>query len=920
VTDLRKQRIALPLPPPAFRGRAAELSRLRRGLEKSRGVAVCGMGGIGKTSLALALADELEDDFERAAYVQARPGDTSAALVARLLPQVAHGALEQRRDTVAAAVALAEALTRVRTLCIVDDAHHFGSVELHGFLDRVLPHARDSRLVLLSRKDLTALHTDLLVLALEPLPRSEARALYRALSGTREVPRGVESGVPLQIRQIAAGAAQGSPVASLLERLSKDDRDLLERLAVCGPEIGPRDLSGDEGAIGRLRGHSLVEPEGGAVHLHDDVREAVREAARSRLDVRRREAVALLAGHVDPRCARDRLVLSVSLSDDDAALSSLRGLVRLSGFLSIGRAGVQGLEDRTLLDRVPMTRAALAAFELMAVAGGTPEWIAGLTVAPPGQSPEADALALLLGYGERASDVERRMESAARSEIPALGRLVAAMHLSQAGDVRAAEASERSRGEVDTSTPALAADVLSRLAWAMSFKDRGRACALLWEALPLARRSGDLAATMDIAVDLSLSMLALGELEATRAILAREMPVWRHALMEDPLALAVLLFGSVQAAAGRVPDDLPMLDPLVDGPTLSPLVRYHAAGRVSGILWLAGAYEEASRLLASATRLQVDRRATAGLSVIDSLIAQGQFAEAWERVVEVTAPRDSFTAVREAQLCYYGFDFKGTKKALARASRTFATSRATVDSLAARVLLGEGKSEEARALSRSLLEWGPRESARPAKLEAHALLAALDDDKGAHLGALKSYARGKGGLADRARAFVTVLSGEPADDEPWLADLAAGEIPEAGPMRPMAIDALGLRGKLPSVREAMIFGKRRSAVASVLAAAPLVFDCENRTLVVDGVSRDVTAQARPCRALEVLAEASPAWVPTNELFERVFDLPYRTTRVNALHAVVKRLRELLGPRARAVVSARGRYRFDASEACVLFKG
>lgn len=914
--------LPLPRPPPSFRGRSAELRRLEALLRRYRGVAVCGLGGMGKTALALAAAHAARPTFAAIAYEPIRDGDDFAAVADRLLAALRpRAAVRLARGRAGAARALAAALAARPTLVVLDDLHRLAAPDLAALERDLAPVAGDSRLLATSRRDAFAAGGEFAVLRISPLSRTEARALYRDLAGRDDPPAAVDRGVPLEIRQLAAkggGTHRGAAIDALIDEVDPADRAWLERLALVGPAADPAAAGAPNDVLTRLRRACLLEPPRAALAMHEAVREAVLGGPPERLAVRRQEAIDLLARSPDPEALRRRVALAVEARDDAAALGALDDLAQAVGFRRIGRGALAGAMDRRDLEAVPRTRAAVAAAEVLAAPGGTPESVAALAPPAPGRSPEDDALLLLLGYGERAAAVDRQLASAKKSPLSWLGAAAPLVFLAQRRDARTGGAIARCRARVDLARPALGADLLSLVAWAQRFQDSAAACTTLELALPLARAAGDLCGVTEVVTDLALARLDLGHLAAARERLAAELPVWRRAVPEDPVAVGILLHSATATAAGDVAGDRGDAARLAESPALSPLMRCQAAGRAAQLAWLAGDYDAAARQVGLAVSEPADRRATAGFAAVDALILLGRFGEAWERTLAITKTRTEFRAVREAQLAFYGLDRAAAIDAAGRAADLFAGTRAAIDAVRCRLHLADGRRDAARATAQSLLEWGVAEVSPAAQLEAHAVLAAVGDEAPGRLAAIASLGRGRGGLCDRARAFATALAGRPAGREAWLADLAAGRAPDGGPRLPMALDALALVGRLPSKRPALVFGERRPAEAREAAGAAIAYDAVRRELVVGGERVDLAANARPRAALEALAEASPEWIETARLFERVFALRYLPARANALHAVIKRLRKLLGPAAGAIESSRGRYRFDGRTAVVLF--
>ncbi len=111
----------LPAQLPPLYGRAKDMRALRALVEASRLVTVAGAGGIGKTSLAEAVAHELRGNYADGVWV----ADLSPVTAASLVPTSVAGALHVvlRGDDQAEA-ALAKALATKRMLLLLDNCEH----------------------------------------------------------------------------------------------------------------------------------------------------------------------------------------------------------------------------------------------------------------------------------------------------------------------------------------------------------------------------------------------------------------------------------------------------------------------------------------------------------------------------------------------------------------------------------------------------------------------------------------------------------------------------------------------------------------------------------------------------------------------------------------------------------------------------
>ncbi|EMD28384.1 AfsR/SARP family transcriptional regulator [Amycolatopsis azurea] len=238
-TEHGKVRCFLPYDVPDFTGREEEIRRLLDAVRLGRPVALDGMAGVGKTSLAVHAAHRLAADFPDGQLFVDLHGHSPAR--EPLPPEYALEALLGQLDIPASrlpgGVDRRAGLWRTRTagrslLVVLDNA---ASAEQ---LRPLLPGSDTVALVVTSRRRLAAVDGAASI-SLEVLPDEQAGALFAAASGRPDSGVAALCGnLPLAIR-IAAARLQNRPqwtVETLAERLGSE-QDRLAELKVAGRDV-----------------------------------------------------------------------------------------------------------------------------------------------------------------------------------------------------------------------------------------------------------------------------------------------------------------------------------------------------------------------------------------------------------------------------------------------------------------------------------------------------------------------------------------------------------------------------------------------------------------------------------------------------------------------------------------------------------
>lgn len=229
----------LPAAPSALFGRSADLAELRALVSQNpeRPVALTGLGGVGKSALALELAHELADDYPdgllymdlRGTDLQERLGRLSA--LRALMVSLGEDPELLPRDVQRASALWRSATAERRILMLLDDVADLRQAE------PLLP-AHGSAVIMTSRKDLGAGSVEVAQHHLAPLKRRTARDMLRALATGRGPQEGEAldeladrcHGLPLAIRMVGARLTSRSrwPADYFISRIEASGGNLLD--------------------------------------------------------------------------------------------------------------------------------------------------------------------------------------------------------------------------------------------------------------------------------------------------------------------------------------------------------------------------------------------------------------------------------------------------------------------------------------------------------------------------------------------------------------------------------------------------------------------------------------------------------------------------------------------------------------------
>lgn len=229
----------LPAAPSRLIGRAQELGAARRLVQEERIVALVGLGGVGKSALALTVAHEISDSYaDGAVHLDLRGTDRSERLahlpaLRALMASIGEDPDGLPLDVGRAGAAWRSVTSQRRILLVLDDA-----ADLHQ-IEPLLPSAGSTVLVT-ARRNIAAGHFDIAQLDVAPLSGQDSRTLLHDLTEHR-VRRPSEQpaldqladrchGLPLALRMVAARLTSRShwPADYFVERIDAAGGDLLD--------------------------------------------------------------------------------------------------------------------------------------------------------------------------------------------------------------------------------------------------------------------------------------------------------------------------------------------------------------------------------------------------------------------------------------------------------------------------------------------------------------------------------------------------------------------------------------------------------------------------------------------------------------------------------------------------------------------
>ena len=227
----------VPSPPAIFVGRQSEIARVEEMLTRVKVAVIYGVGGVGKSTLAYAVAARWTRPIVHHAVVGDEP---LAALVDDVRRQLARGPVPEITREDERTLSLARKLDESETLLLLDDIHRLDARSRTPFVELLSRTLRRGRVIATSRELVSAdaAEADRFELRLEGLDLANARALWSSLDELYGPSGGFEEawvrsrGNPFLLRRAHAGGLEDDPVAATVASLSPDEHLLAGLLAI----------------------------------------------------------------------------------------------------------------------------------------------------------------------------------------------------------------------------------------------------------------------------------------------------------------------------------------------------------------------------------------------------------------------------------------------------------------------------------------------------------------------------------------------------------------------------------------------------------------------------------------------------------------------------------------------------------------
>lgn len=250
----------VPAPSAIFVGRDESLRRVEQALTRVPVAVICGVPGIGKSTLAFSIAARWG---RPTIYGRIADGDSLASLVDDARRAAARCSIPEIDDDDERMADLAERLDDTQTLLIIDDLHRLSPLHQLRLILGVGQHLHRGRLLVTTReRPELGTEIDRLELCLAGLDEDSARALWAALDECYQPSSGFDvawrrsQGNPMLLRQAHRGRPAVNPYTTAIAALSPDERRVASLLALGDVPlslVGLRRLLPDGGTCAAVR-------------------------------------------------------------------------------------------------------------------------------------------------------------------------------------------------------------------------------------------------------------------------------------------------------------------------------------------------------------------------------------------------------------------------------------------------------------------------------------------------------------------------------------------------------------------------------------------------------------------------------------------------------------------------------------------
>lgn len=365
---------AAPFPFSTFVGRNAELARIREGLKQCTFAAIVGAGGVGKSALAQAFANQWVGVV---VHRVATADDSSSILLDDLRRRLAQGPIAQAESDEQRLEELVELADSQAALILIDDANRLSAQTLKVTLHELPGRLRHARLLATSRELLPRSSSmDSVEIRLGGLDEEAGRGLWASLDTLYGAADGFDCawarsrGSPLLLRRAHAEelGEDADPIGTTIASLTREQRWLAGALALSEIRLPVEPILASDpsakDALKVLTRRLIAEVDGsGLLAVHDLFREAIasRLSAEERRDIHQALSRWVRGLPIDPVVRARELIRHLAVAAEweplaDYVLEQSTELIRLGAVADLLR-GFDSIPAEHRSDLVKVARA-----------------------------------------------------------------------------------------------------------------------------------------------------------------------------------------------------------------------------------------------------------------------------------------------------------------------------------------------------------------------------------------------------------------------------------------------------------------------------------------------------------------------------------------------------------------------------------